>query len=80
MFNKNNKDMIRLKSIIELFTIVWKSKTKTYLVITLNYVYEFDTFQHANKKAIELIKQGEVNKVRIALELSVMKSIVEIKK
>lgn len=72
--------MIKLRSIIELFTIVWKSKQKNYLVITLSQVYEFETFALANKKAIDLIKNGEVNKVRIAIEISVMKSIVEIKK
>ena len=72
--------MIRLRNILELITIVWKSKQKCYLLITSKGTNEFNTFVEAKRKGIELLRAGEVDRVRIALEITSIKSMVEIKK
>jgi len=72
--------MIRLRNILELITIVWKSKQKCYLLITSKGTTEFLTFVDAKRKGIELLRAGEVDRVRIALEITSIKSMVEIKK
>lgn len=78
--------MIRLKSIIELFTIVWKSKQKKYLVLatTTNLeiarITEFNDFETANKRALELMRSGDVRQVRVVLELTYLEVKKDIKK
>lgn len=78
--------MIKLKSIIELFTIVWKSKQKKYLVLatTTNLeiarITEFKDFETANKRALELMRSGDVRQVRVVLELTYLEVKKDIKK
>lgn len=78
--------MIKLRSIIELFSIVWKSKQKKYLVLatTTNLeiarITEFKDFNTANKHALELIRMGDVRCARVVMELSYLEVKKEIKK
>lgn len=78
--------MIKLRNIIELFTIVWKSKQKKYLVLatTTNLeiarITEFKDFNSANKHALELIRMGDVRCARVVMELSYLEVKKEIKK
>lgn len=78
--------MKKLKNLIELFTIVWKSKQKKYLVLatTTNLeiarISEFKDFETANKKALELMRSGDVSRARVVLELTYMEVKKDIKK
>ena len=78
--------MIKLRSIIEIIQLVWKSKKKRYLVLTSTTnmqtakVIEFNDFKEASKHGIELIRNGEVTKVRIVLEITMFELKSEIKK
>ena len=78
--------MIKLKSIIELFTIVWKSKQKKYLVLatTTNLeiarITEFTDFESSNKRALELMRSGDVSRARVVLELTYLEVKKDIKK
>lgn len=78
--------MIKLRNLIELFTIVWRSKQKNYLVLasTTNLeiarITTFKDFDSANKRMPELMRTGDVIKARIVLEISYMEVKKEIKK
>lgn len=78
--------MIKLKNILEIIQLVWRSKRKRYLVLTsttnptITKLIEFDDFKEASKKAIELIRSGDVTKVRIVLEITALELKSEIKK
>jgi len=72
--------MIKLRNIIELLTLVWKSKEKIYLLIHDKGIIEFKELKAAKSKGIELMRHGDTLKFRIALELSIVKSIIEVKK
>lgn len=72
--------MIKLKNIIEIIQLIYKSKQKKYLVISANGLIECETYEDAKKKGVNMIKLGVVNSVRIAIEITSTESIVEIKK
>lgn len=78
--------MIKLKNIIEIIQLVWRSKKKKYLVLSsttnpnIASVIEFDDFKEAYKRAIDLIRSGDTLSVRIVLEITSMTSKCEIKK
>ena len=71
--------MIRLRNILELITIVWRSKRKTYLLLasTTNLeiarITEFATYEAASKKQLELMRTGDVIASRIVIEITFMK-------
>lgn len=78
--------MIKLKNVIEVIQLVWKSKKKKYLVLysttssVIANVIECDDFKEAYKRAIDLIRSGDTLSVRIVLEITSMASKCEIKK
>ena len=78
--------MIKLKNIIELIHLVWTSKQKRYLVLATTTNLEiaritvFDDFKAANKRGLELMRSGDVTKVRIVLEITSMDLKSELKK
>ena len=78
--------MVKLKNIIEVIQLVWRSKKKKYLVLysttnsVIANVIECDDFKEAYKRAIDLIRSGDTLSVRIVLEITSMTSKCEIKK
>ena len=72
--------MIRLKNIIELFRLLWKSKSKSFLLISDSGVAEFPDYLSAKKKGLEMIKNRDVDVFRIALELSIVEFQMEVKR
>lgn len=78
--------MIKLKNVIEVIQLVWRSKKKKYLVLysttnsVIANVIECDDFKEAYKRAIDLIRSGDTLSVRIVLEITSMDSKCEIKK
>jgi hypothetical protein len=72
--------MIKLRNLIDLLSLVWKSKEKIYLLIHDKGIIEHKDFKTAKAKGIELMRHGDTLQFRIALELSFVKSIIEVKK
>ena len=80
--------MIRIRSILEVFMIAWRSKAKRYLVLVqttstedTNKLIIFDDYQSAKKEQIRIMRDGDnIDTVRIAMELSVMELKCEAKK
>jgi len=78
--------MIKLKNIIEVIQLVWRSKKKKYLVLysttnsVIANVIECDDFKEAYKRAIDMIRSGDTLNVRIVLEITSMNIKCEIKK
>lgn len=72
--------MIRLKNIIELIQLVWRSKEKNYILIYDKSTLDFKDYASAKKKGIELLRTGETQAYRIALELSFVDLKVTVQK
>ena len=72
--------MIRLKNIIELIQLIWKSKEKNYILIYDSGMLNFKEYAEAKKKGIELLRLGDSQQYRIALELSFVDLKVTVKK
>lgn len=78
--------MIKLKNIIEIIQLVWRSKRKVYLLLTnttnpaISHTTEFSEFKEATKKGLELMRSGDITKARIVLVITTMELKSEIKK
>ena len=76
--------MKRLKNLLELFIFGWKLRDKKYLILTSTtneseaQIFEAEDVKGAYRKAVNLVRDGKIQKIRIVVLVGYMDLLQEI--